>query len=464
MIGWPFVLAAVVLVLLLRARRLQAWRIEVLAVVGLAFAATTLDGVADAVCLAAMGGIGWLVLRGMARRPHRLWLPAGIAAALAVFVLSRQVLPRLELPPLAFPPISAGGGSLPSLPVIGHVFGLSYVMFRVLHLIVDAVGNEVPPLRKRDLLAYLVSFPTFLAGPIQRVQDFVEESQRRVSDTLPQALAAHGPLLARGFARVTLLAGAANALLAWSQTAPLPSAGALTLGALAFAAYLYAGFAGYTDLVRGIAGLGAFGLPENFDRPFAAPNFLEFWGRWHISLSDWFKLYVFNPAVKAMIARSPDPAWIPYLGAAGYFLTFFLMGLWHGLSVRFALYGLFLGGGVSVNKLFQVVLQRRLGRRDYAALARRSGYAVVARAAAGAFFIVALGFLWLPDWPAPVPAAAACVTIFALMLLIAILDRRVPEKIPSARAIAVIAGIQVAAGAAWLVLGGTIPPVLYAYF
>ncbi|MBN8904337.1 MAG: hypothetical protein J0H57_25230, partial [Rhodospirillales bacterium] len=364
MIGWPFVLAGLATVLLLRARRLQAWRVEVLALVGLAFAAATLDGAADAICLAAMGGIGWLVLRGMAWRPHWLWLPAGIVAALAVFVLSRQVLPRLDLPPLAFPPIGPGGGRLASLPAIGHVFGLSYVMFRVLHLMVDAAGGEVPPLRKRDLLAYLVSFPTFLAGPIQRVQDFVEESQRRVSDTLPEALATHGPLLGRGFARITLLAGAANALLAWSQsqTAALPPAAALTLGALAFAAYLYAGFAGYTDLVRGIAGLGAFGLPENFDRPFAAPNFLEFWGRWHISLSDWFKLYVFNPAVKAMIARSPDPRWTPYLGAAGYFLTFFLMGLWHGIGVRFALYGLCLGGGVSLNKLWQVALQRRLGR------------------------------------------------------------------------------------------------------
>lgn len=449
MIGWPFVASAVALVLLLRLPRLQARRVEVLALVGLGFAAATLQGITDAACLAAIGGVGWLVLRGMARRPHRLWLPIGIAATLGLFLLSRQVLPRLALPPWL---------------VVGQTFGLSYVMFRVLHLMVDAAGGEVPPLRKRDLLAYLVSFPTFLAGPIQRVQEFVDESQRRVDDTLPQALATHGPLLARGFARVTLLAGAADALLAWSQTAALPPAAALASGALAFAAYLYAGFAGYTDLVRGIAGLGAFTLPENFARPFAAPNFLEFWGRWHISLSDWFKLYVFNPSVKAMIARSPDPRWTPYLGAAGYFLTFFLMGLWHGISLRFVLYGLCLGGGVSANKLWQVALQRRLGRRDYAALARRPSYAVAARAAAGTFFILALGFLWLPSWPAPAPGAAAAVAVFALMLLIAILDRRVPEKVPSGRAIAVIAAIQVAAGSAWLATGGTIPPVLYAYF
>src|SRR5262250_2889257 len=99
------------------------------------------------------------------------------------------------------------------------------------------------------------------------------------------------------------------------------------------------------DVVIGIGRFYGFRLPENFDRPFAAGNFLEFWTRWHITLSNWFKVYVFNPGLRALAARVETPRAMPYLGVLAYFVTFLLMGVWHGSTRAFVIYGLLLGAG-----------------------------------------------------------------------------------------------------------------------
>ena len=80
--------------------------------------------------------------------------------------------------------------------------------------------------------------------------------------------------------------------------------------------------------MRGVAHLFDFRLPKNFDRPIASTDFLDLWSRWHMTLSEWFKLYLFNPLTKAMIAAVDRPRWVPLLGAGGYLATFFMMGLW----------------------------------------------------------------------------------------------------------------------------------------
>src|SRR3546814_9533403 len=100
----------------------------------------------------------------------------------------------------------------------------------------------------------------------------------------------------------------------------------------------------------GLGRLLGIAIPENFNRPELARNFLEFWSRWHITLSDWFKFYVFNPVTKELLRIADRPTLTPWLGAVGFFLTFFVMGVWHGTSATFVVYGLLLGLGVSLNR------------------------------------------------------------------------------------------------------------------
>jgi D-alanyl-lipoteichoic acid acyltransferase DltB (MBOAT superfamily) len=381
-VGLTFLLIAVVTVLALRLPGLQPWRVEVLTGASLGYAASVTASVGDVVCLGLMAATGWVFMQRVARDKRLVLLGLGIACVVAEFVVIRQVLP-----------MAVG----PTWIAVGRTIGLSYVMFRVIHLIVDAHGDELPRgLRLRDYVCFLFCYLTFLAGPIQRIQEFSAWTTAPPSDDLRSAAGRHMPLIVTGYLKFTIIAGVFFSCLAWSQQAGVTPSVAHAVGWLSFAGYLYFSFAGYTDVVRGIGGLLGLDLPENFDRPYAAANFLDFWSRWHISLSDWFKLYVFNPAVKEMIAASGRPALVPYLGAAGYFITFFLMGLWHGVSVRFVLYGLCLGAGVSANKLYQTMMLRRLGRQRMVALTRRPDYATIAQALAVSFFVLALVLFFFP--------------------------------------------------------------------
>ena len=339
-------------------------RLSSLAIASLIFASASTEAVGDAVCLLAMAATGWFAVMAV-RRNKNAWLLAGCLTVIVLeFVAVRQVLPHEAMSswPLYGPVYG---------PVLGSTIGLSYVMFRILHLIVDAHGDELPAdVGLLPYLTYLFCYLTFLAGPIQRFPDFADGCRGAPVGPHLAAIRRFGPTIVGGFFKFAVIAGLFFELFNWTQ-APgngWPPAVDLALGLLAYAIYLYASFSGYTDIVRGFGGLVGLVPPENFDRPYLSADFLDLWSRWHISLSEWFKLYVFNPLTKALIAVDNRPTVVPYLGALGFFVTFLLMGLWHGLSPRYALYGLMLGLGVSLNKLYQVAMSQWLGRRGYQAL------------------------------------------------------------------------------------------------
>jgi hypothetical protein len=162
--------------------------------------------------------------------------------------------------------------------------------------------------------------------------------------------------------------------------------------------YLYANFSGYMDIVIGVGALIGQELPENFNQPFRARSFLEFWQRWHMTLSEWFKTYVFNPLLKLLATHVTAPAAGPYLGVIAFFVTFLIMGVWHGTTSVFVVYGLLMGAGASINKLWQVMITKRLGKKRYKVLAEKSLVIYLARGLTLAYFALALTCLWV-DMP-----------------------------------------------------------------
>lgn len=447
----PFLLIAVVSALLLRRPGLEAHRVRLLTLAGVSFAACVTASVGDAICLAAMAATGWLAISLVTRHKNGLLLAGAIALVVAEFLMTRQILPHIAAAPWL---------------AIGPTIGLSYVMFRVLHLIIDAHGGELPGmLRPRDYVCYLFCHLTFLAGPLQRFPDFVAG----LDGGAPTPMRDWLPTIAMGYVKFTAVAGVFFALFFWGQSpAPwCPSPVGLAVSLLAFALCLYASFSGYTDIVRGFGGLIGLDLPNNFDKPFLASDFLDFWSRWHISLSDWFKIYVFNPLVKSLIAANSRPARVPYLGVAGFFVTFLLMGLWHGLSPRFAIYGLVLGGGVSMNKLYQLLAVRRLGRREYNTLIGRPAYGAVARGLAVTYFVLALGFLWVSEAPSIDTAAtwlAASAIVFTALLALCTLAARIPATLVQIPWPVQSIGGLVIVLVYLFVEHGAVPPLLYAFF
>ncbi|WP_203073868.1 MBOAT family O-acyltransferase [Falsiroseomonas ponticola] len=396
----------------------------------------------------AMALAGCAMLRPVAARPRLL--PAAIAALVGLFLLVREGLPALGL----LPPIGLGGS-----------IGLSYVMFRLIQLLVDAAEGEAPadapPL---PLLAWLLFPPSLLAGPIGRAQDFLEDLAAPAAWPSREDWRRHGAGVVGGLFGVVVLA--AGPWWVFRQGLAAPGAFGLAVAALAFATWLWISFAGYSRLAVSLAALMGVRLPENFDRPWAAENMLAVWSRWHISLSDWFRLYVFNPLLKGLLATTGATKQAHWLGAVAYAGTFLLMGLWHGIGWRFALYGLLLGVAAGVNKVAQTLLARRLGKAGYASLKRRRDYALASAVGGVGTFVMALMVLWLP-------VAAVSVAILPAGLIVAAV---LAVALPAGRLAADpatnwmeahrggVAIAQLVLLAAALALGLAPPPLLYQFF
>jgi D-alanyl-lipoteichoic acid acyltransferase DltB (MBOAT superfamily) len=282
------------------------------------------------------------------------------------------------------------------------MLGLSYVLFRVLHLLIESGDRDSKQhIGFIDYLIYTLNFTTLISGPIQRYDEFARDQFAGEPIALgPRVIGLQLERIIRGFFKVNVLAMLLNAvqedaLVQMSQ--PLPFTFKLYAAfklAVVYPFFLYCNFSGYIDIVIAVARLMRVRLPENFDRPFSASSFIDFWNRWHITLSTWLKTYVYNPLLVALMRRITSQALEPLLGVVCFFVTFFLIGIWHGRTSEFVVYGLLLGGGISINKLWQIALARGLGRKGYKALAKNLVYIAFGRGLTFSWFAISLFCLW----------------------------------------------------------------------
>ena len=280
--------------------------------------------------------------------------------------------------------------------------GLSYIFFRVLHLMIESGdGNEKRHIGFGAYLLYTINFTTFVSGPIQRYDEFARDQFADEPIVLgPRTVGLQVERIIRGFFKVNVLAMILqalqqDALAQMSQPLPvnLKLFSALRLIIL-YPLFLYANFSGYIDIVIALARLMRVRLPENFDRPFSASSFLDFWNRWHITLSTWLKTYVYNPLLIALMRRVDSISMEPVLGVFCFFVTFFLIGVWHGRTSEFVIFGVLQGGGISINKIWQLALTSGLGRKGYKALAKNPVYVAFGRGLTFSWFAFTLFWFW----------------------------------------------------------------------
>ena len=238
--------------------------------------------------------------------------------------------------------------------------GLSYILFRTLQVLADVADDSISAadIDPVDLLLFLISFLTLSAGPIQRYEHFLSQLRTaeggRLADinparVFPRALAGYVKLLVVA----PYLIDAHGLLISTS----LPGTVRIGFGAALFMVWIYVNFSGYMDIVIAAGRLFGFELPENFNRPDRASGFLDLWNRWHITLSRTFLTYVFNPLVRfILILQLAGPIGA---GLIAYMVVFFLIGIWHGPGLKFALSGLLFSVCAVVNKLWQVMGQRQ---------------------------------------------------------------------------------------------------------
>ena len=244
--------------------------------------------------------------------------------------------------------------------------GLSFLFFKVVHVIVDAQAGTLGRLDLLTYLNYCLNFTTFVMGPIQRYQDYREQWTGE-REAIPLNFEAHLDATLRilvGLLKVYVLAAffESRALQPETDLSSLSISG-LIVQTYAFWFYLYLNFGGYCDVVIGIGSLLGVRPPENFNKPFLARNISDFWQRQHRSLTLWLTDYVFNPTYKSLLSvrwSRNQKALAAYLALV---LTMVVSGLWHGTTISFLLFGLVHGTWFVIYRAWDDLLHRRLGRK-----------------------------------------------------------------------------------------------------
>jgi D-alanyl-lipoteichoic acid acyltransferase DltB (MBOAT superfamily) len=238
--------------------------------------------------------------------------------------------------------------------------GISFYTFQTLSYVVDVYRGKVAPERHFGIYAlYVAFFPQLVAGPIERATHLLPQFHQRM--TFDQARIASGlRLILWGMFKKVVIAD--RLALYVNQVYDQPSNhGALTLllASYFFAFQIYCDFSGYSDIAIGVARVMGFNLMENFRQPYMARSIAGFWRRWHISLSTWFRDYVYIP-----LGGNRVPQWRWY---SNLFIVFLVSGLWHGAAWHFVVWGTLHGLLVVVEVALSGATlwgARRLGREE----------------------------------------------------------------------------------------------------
>ncbi len=271
---------------------------------------------------------GYLALRRKSGRRPLLWLAL-----------------LLSLTPLLLCKL---GGLLPALRPLSFL-GVSYMSFRAAQVLIEIYDGHIRELSLLDLSYFLLFFPSVASGPIDRYRRFSADLHQERSGE------EYGELLRQGVWK--LMTGAfyhfALGELIWQfWLARLPEHGFLATWSYlyGYTFYMFFNFAGYSRMAVGTAVLLGVQMPDNFNRPFLSVDMKDFWARWHISLSTWLRDYVYNRFALASLRGK----WFknPRVGSClGYFITMTLMGLWHGLTPGYLVYGLYHGALMALNEV-----------------------------------------------------------------------------------------------------------------
>jgi alginate O-acetyltransferase complex protein AlgI len=242
--------------------------------------------------------------------------------------------------------------------------GFSYIVFRLIHTIRDRQSGRLPHVTLNEYFTYVIFFPSLTAGPIDRVERFQKDLRRPLSLTNEDWVVA-GERFFIGMFKKYVIADSL-ALIALNGTNALQVGQTRWAWVLlyAYTFQIFFDFSGYTDIVIGIAGLLGIKLPENFNSPYLKPNLTQFWNNWHMTLTQWFRAYYFNPVNRWLRGLKKAPS-ISIQILLMQTSTMLLIGLWHGITWNFVLWGLWHGFGLfAQNRWSDAVKTRSALRAD----------------------------------------------------------------------------------------------------
>lgn len=237
--------------------------------------------------------------------------------------------------------------------------GFSYITFRIIHTIRDRQTGKLPAVDLVEYINYVIFFPTLTAGPIDRLENFVRSLRLPIKERF-EVVGVGGKRIIIGLFKKFVIADSL-AIIALNSTnaTQIGWTGWMWISLYAFAFQIFFDFSGYTDIAIGMGRLMGFKLPENFSSPYLKPNLTQFWNNWHMTLTQWFRAYFFNPLTRSL--RSGKRVWaIPAIIFVTQLSTMILIGLWHGVSLNFILWGGWHGLGLFIHNRWSSLFNNRV--------------------------------------------------------------------------------------------------------
>jgi len=326
-------------------------------------------------------------------RPTSAWLVGGMIFLLILFLILK--VPQFSLWTSIGLRILVEQSTTSASALDIRWLGFSYVAFRLIHTLRDRQSGKLADVSLADYLNYIIFFPSFSAGPIDRLPRFVKDLQKPVVFFSPELGDAFYRLTIGIFKKFALADTLSLVALNSQNAAQLHSTGWSWILVYAYAFQIYFDFVGYTDIAIGLGQLLGITLPENFNRPYLKSNLTQFWNNWHMTLTMWFRAYFFNPFTRSLRSRyrSLSVSWIVLITQIS---TMLLIGLWHGVTWNFVLWGVWHGLGMFVQNRFSDWMKPRqvaISERPRLQQALNVFNTLLT------FHFVALGWIWfaLPD-------------------------------------------------------------------
>jgi alginate O-acetyltransferase complex protein AlgI len=275
------------------------------------------------------------------------------------------------------------GWSIP-MPLLRVVLpvGISFYTFQSASYAIDVYHGRLPARKNLvDVAVFVSFFPHLVAGPIMRASHLLTQVERERTFSAGDARDAT-LLLAWGFFKKLVVADNVGVVANKVFALKSPEFALLWAGVFAFAIQIYADFSAYTDIARGLARWLGFDLVRNFDHPYLAAGPTDFWRRWNISLTTWFRDYVFLPMSYALSRRFDSGRWLGvrddiWIYGLATMATFLLSGLWHGASWNFVLWGGYHGVLLVLARILSPRRRRRQPRLAWLRPLRTAGMFVL---------------------------------------------------------------------------------------
>src|SRR4051794_4026493 len=287
-------------------------------------------------------GVGYLlIVRDFRPRLRFAVLTAGVAGDLAVLGIFKYA---------GF--LAANFNAVFSTGFVVHILlpvGISFYTFTQIAFLVDACRGQVARYALPHYALFVTYFPHLIAGPILHHKDMIPQFEREeTKHPHPHLILCGLIIFAIGLFKKTCLADGIQPLVALAFEARSPSFDQAWCGALAYTFQLYFDFSGYSDMAIGISLMFGIFLPVNFNSPYKATSIVEFWRRWHMTLSQFLRDYVYIPLGGNRRGR--------VLRYINLMITMLLGGLWHGAAWTFVVWGALHGAYLCINHAFSALV------------------------------------------------------------------------------------------------------------